>query len=81
MDIIIEEAVLDKYIEETNASGDSQHKGIYQFLKSIRMLGYLHREKHRIILQSGDYEADLDDEYAKYLDKRASGINIKFNED
>ena len=81
MDIIIEEAVLDKYIEETNASGDSQHKGIYQFLKSIRMLGYLHREKHRIILHSGDYEASLDEDYAEYLDKRASGIKITFEKD
>ena len=81
MDLIIEECVLDEFIKESSSKGEVPHKGIYNLLKSIRLLGYMHRESHRIILTSAESEADLDEEYAEYLDKRASGIKVTFEKD
>jgi len=81
MDIIIEEEVLDQFIKDTSLQGDWGHKGIHNLLISIRQLGYLHRNEHQIILTSGESEANLDEEYAEYLDKRASGIKVTFEKD
>ncbi len=78
MDIVIEEQVLDKFIEETDQHAESQHRGIHNFLIQIRNLGYLWRGPHRIILYNGDCSGDFDESYASYLDKRASGFKLKF---
>ena len=79
MDLIIEECVLDEFIKESSSKGEVPHKGIYNLLKSIRLLGYMYRETHRIVLTNTESEAELDEEYAKYLDKRASGLKVKFH--
>ncbi len=78
MDIVIEEEVLDKFIEEVDLYGDSAHRGIHNFLIQIRDLGYLWRGPHRVILYDGDCSADSDESYALYLDKKASGFKVKF---
>ena len=42
------------------------------------MLGYLHRDKHQIIFMNTNsdppVDSELDEDYQKYLDKKASGI-------
>lgn len=79
MEIIIEEGVLDNFIKETSTVGESPHKGIHNFLISVRMLGYLYRDSHNIVLLNGESQADYDEAYAEYLDKRASGFDVVFN--
>lgn len=78
MDIIIEEEVLDKFIEETDLYSLSGHRGVHNFLIQIRDLGYLWRDPHRIILYNGDCSAESHESYALYLDKKASGFKVKF---
>ena len=78
MDIVIEEEILDKFIEETDLDSLSGHRGVHNFLIQIRNLGYLWRDPHRIILYNEDCSADSDESYALYLDKKASGFKVKF---
>lgn len=79
MELQIEESLLDDFIAHSNASGDGNHRGIYNFLLQIKMLGYLHNDIHKIILTHKEHSADISEKYAKYLDKRASGLDVKFN--
>ena len=81
MDLIINEGLIDRFIELTSINGEQCHKGLHHLLKDIRMLGYLHRGEHRILLEGGEGIADLSAEYASYLDKRAAGIKTKFIND
>jgi len=78
VDIVIEEEVLDKFIEETDLYAPSGHRGVHNFLIQIRDLGYLWRDSHRIILYNEDCSADSDESYALYLDKMACGLKVKF---
>jgi len=78
MDIVIEENILDKFIEETDLYAPAGHRGVHNFLIQIRDLGYLWKGSHRIILYNEDCSADSDESYALYLDKRASGLKVKF---
>lgn len=78
MEIAIDEEVLESWIEWTSVTGEGPHKGIHNLLKDILMLGFLHRDKHGIVLMNGDSEAGLDEEYDAYLDKRASGMKVKY---
>ena len=81
MDLIIDEGLIDKFIEMTSINGEQCHKGIHHLLKDIRMLGYLHRGGHNILLEGEEGIADLSAEYSTYLDKRAAGIKTKFISD
>ena len=81
MDLIINEGLIDRLIEMTSINGEQCHKGLHHILKDIRMLGYLHRGGHRILLEGSEGIAELSAEYATYLDKRAAGIKTKFIDD
>ena len=78
MDIVIEENILEKYILETHSKSPHGHKGIRNLLLDVMKLGYLWDNNHRIILYDGQCSSDSDGDYAKYLDKRASGLKVKF---
>ena len=78
MDLCIDEKLLDDYIAEVSSGGALPHKGIMAVLINLRLLGYLHRGQHNIILQNGGEGAELNESYAKYLDKKASGLSVDF---
>jgi hypothetical protein len=74
MEWIIDEQVLNEYMDLTAFGGDMEHRGMNAFFKQIAMLGYLFRDEHKIILTNGEVRAEYDDDYDEYLDMRASGV-------
>jgi hypothetical protein len=51
-----------------------EHRGMNAFFKQIAMLGYLFRDEHKIVLTNGEVRAEYDDDYDRYLDMKASGV-------
>ena len=78
MDIVIEESILDKFLEYSDIDSPHGHRGIHNLLLQIKELGYLWNEKHRIILFRGHSCGDNDEEYANYLNRKASGLKATF---
>ena len=50
MELILDEETLNEYIAEVASGGPSPHKGIYNLLLSVQMLGYIHRDYHNVKL-------------------------------
>jgi hypothetical protein len=73
MEWIVDEQVLNEYMDLTAFGGDMEHRGMNAFFKQIAMLGYLFRDEHKITLTNGEVRAEYDDDYDEYLDMRASG--------
>ena len=78
MDIMIDEEILEKFIIETQMDSPYGHRGVHNLLLQIKELGYLWNEKHRIILFRGHSCGDNDEEYANYLNRKASGLKATF---
>ena len=74
MDLLICEATLNEYIEMTSIGGDLEHKGVHNLLKDFAMLGYLFRSNHTITLLNGKVNSEDEEDYQKYLDLKASGM-------
>ena len=66
----IDEELLHRCILEATV-GESQHKGIKAILEMIAMAGYRWRTPVKVVLFNEDNEAELDDDYAEYLDEKA----------
>ena len=81
MDLMICEETLNEYIEHTSERGDEEHKGIHNLLKDIAMLGYLFRSNHTVTLINGDVNSEDDEDYQKYLDLKACGMQSENWED
>tara|TARA_R110002020_G_scaffold83195_4_gene206145 strand:+ start:460 stop:702 length:243 start_codon:yes stop_codon:yes gene_type:complete len=79
MELILDEETLNEYIAEVASGGPSPHKGIYNLLLSVQMLGYIHRDYHNIKLYFKEHDAETSEDYAEYLDKKASGLDAEFN--
>jgi len=75
----IDEELLNKCISEATF-GESQHRGIKSILEMIAMAGYRWRTPVKIVLFNSDNEAELDDDYADYLDEKACANTISWNE-
>ncbi len=60
--------------------GETQHRGIKGLLEMIAMAGYRWRTPVKVVLFNGDKEADLDDDYNAYLDRKACGESLEFAE-
>ena len=75
----IDEELLHKCIQQVTV-GDYQHRGIKGLLEMIAMAGYRWRTPVKVVLFNGDMEADLDDEYNAYLDRKACGEHITWEE-
>jgi len=85
MEMKIDEGTLNLYLEMTDYGGELHHRGLNALLRDIALLGYLHREEHKIILMNGDstppVDSEYDEDYQKYLDRKASGIEERNWED
>jgi endo-alpha-1,4-polygalactosaminidase (GH114 family) len=77
MELWIDEYTLDEYVEMTKPTNEYAHKGLNAFLREIRQMGYMFRHSHKIILQNDGVVADYDEEYNKYLDKKASNEEMR----
>jgi len=73
MEFHIDEQVLNDYLKLLRTDGEMNHKGIYALLSQLAMMGYLHRDSHKVVLHNNGSEADLDEDYEKYLDNKAAG--------
>ena len=76
----IDEELLNECLREVSMSGDNQHRGIKGLLEMLAMAGYRWRTPVKVVLFNGDMEADLDDEYNAYLDRKACGESITWKE-
>tara|TARA_B100002019_G_scaffold246409_1_gene224253 strand:+ start:423 stop:689 length:267 start_codon:yes stop_codon:yes gene_type:complete len=72
----IDEELLNECLREVSMGGDNQHRGIKGLLEMLAMAGYRWRTPVKVVLFNGDMEADLDEEYNAYLDRKACGENI-----
>lgn len=77
-EVRIDEEILNGAIDLVNIGGDLENRLIYHLLTQIAEMGHRWRSEYKITLFNGDSEAELDDEYAKYLDKRASKEDVKW---
>ena len=77
----LDEEQMNYFIDLTNPDGDFAHRGLNAILRDIMMLGYLHRHTHQITLHNEGVDAEYDEEYQEYLDKRASNMKIERWED
>lgn len=75
----IDEELLRRCILEATV-GESEHKGIKAILEMIAMAGYRWRTPIKVVLFNEDNEAELDDDYADYLDEKACANPISWNE-
>ncbi|MBT4406755.1 MAG: hypothetical protein HOC79_02655 [Euryarchaeota archaeon] len=75
----IDEELLNQCILEATV-GESQHRGIKSILEMIAMAGYRWRTPVKVVLFNSDNEAELDDDYADYLDEKACANTISWNE-
>lgn len=76
----IDEKMLEQYIELCSTEGEINHRGIYHMLKQLAMMGYLWRTNWRVLLFNGNHEAEVSEEYSKYLDLRAQHKDVSFLE-
>jgi len=86
MEVFIDEAILNEFIEMTSFGGELEHRGINATLKQIAMLGYLHRDEHKVVFcnyrdNDDNVYSGIDEDYDEYLDRRASGIEKRNWED
>ena len=66
----IDEELLNECLEFATV-GEHQHRGIKGILEMIALAGYRWRTPFKVVLFNGDKEADLDDDYNAYLDRKA----------
>ena len=76
----IDEELLNECLREVSMGGDNQHRGIKGLLEMLAMAGYRWRTPVKVVLFNGDMEADLDEEYNAYLDRKACGEKITWAE-
>jgi len=77
----IDEELLNKCIQQVTV-GDYQHRGIKGLLEMLAMAGYRYRNPVKIVLfnSSHEKEADFDEDYNAYLDRKACGENITWEQ-
>lgn len=74
----VEEFILDAAIDKARPGGENEDRLTYHILTSIRDMGYRWRSDYKVVLFRGDIEAEFDDDYAKYLDKKAQREEAEF---
>ena len=70
-EVRVEERLIEDAIELVEPGGEYESRLLYHLLVQLREMGYRHRAAYRVVLFNEDAEADFDEDYAAYLDKRA----------
>jgi hypothetical protein len=81
MEMSIDEALMNEFIKMTGHGEENAHRGLNALLRDVLMLGYLHRDNHKIILHNIGVDSEFDEEYQIYLDRKASNIQPENWED
>lgn len=76
MEMKLDEEQMNNYIDLTSHDGEFAHRGLNALLRDFLMLGYLHRHTHQVTLHNEGVDAEYDENYQEYLDKKASNLNI-----
>jgi|TARA_R110000824_G_C15106116_1_gene666732 hypothetical protein len=72
----IDEALLHQCHYLLTYNKNFQHKGLRNIIEMIAMAGYRHRSEYKIVLFQDDIEAEYDEDYAAYLDKKACSEDV-----
>lgn len=75
----LDEILLNKALELTNVGGDCEHRLLYHMISQIAEMGYRWRSEYKVVLFNGENEAEFDEEYAEYLDKKAQRQDVDWN--
>lgn len=67
----VEERLIEEAIELVEPDGEHENRLLYHLLVQLREMGYRHRATYRVVLFNQDADADFDEDYAAYLDKKA----------
>lgn len=67
----VEERLIEEAIELVEPDGEHENRLLYHLLVQLREMGYRHRATYRVVLFNEDADADFDEDYAAYLDKKA----------
>ncbi|HIB00928.1 MAG TPA: hypothetical protein EYO31_03320 [Phycisphaerales bacterium] len=67
----VEERLIEEAIELVEPGGEQESRLLYHLLVQLREMGYRHRAIYRVVLFNEDADADFNEDYAAYLDKRA----------
>lgn len=75
-EVRIDEVILNQAIELVNVGGECEHRLLYHLVSQIAEMGYRWRSEYKVTLFNGDAEANFDDEYALYLDRKAQRKDV-----
>jgi hypothetical protein len=78
-EIRLDEVMLNRVLEEVDINGESANKVLFYLVAQFLEMGHRHRAEYRVVLFNGDAEPDFDDNYARYLDKKAQKLDITWN--
>ena len=73
----LDEEQMNNYIDLTKPGSELEHRGLNALLRDLLMLGYLHRHTHQVTLHNEGVDAEYDENYQEYLDKKASNMRIE----
>lgn len=77
----IEEKMLEEAIRLSGPEGELNYRPIYHLLTTLREMGHRWRSEYRVVLFCNDVEAEYDERYALYLDKRAQREDVVWDEE
>jgi len=78
-EISISEKALRRWIAESQTGGEFEDKGLNAFLQQFFTMSCLWRDPLNVILTNGNSDSQTTEEYQKYLDDCASGIESEYH--
>lgn len=80
-EIRLDEILMAKALNMVDVGGEYENRLLYQIIKQVLEMGYRHRAEYRVVLFNEDSEADFDDDYAEYLDRKAQREDVAWGEE
>ena len=80
-EVRLDEVLLMKALDMVDVGGEYENRLLYQIIQQVLEMGHRHRAEYRIVLFNEDSEADFDEEYAEYLDKKAQREDVVWGEE
>jgi len=80
-EVRLDEVLLMNVLEMVDVGGEHENRLFYQIVQQVLEMGYRHRAEYRVVLFNEDSEADFDEEYAEYLDKKAQREDVVWGEE
>jgi len=78
-ELSISETALRRWIAQTQTGGEFEDKGLNAFLEQFLIMSCLWRNPLEVILTNGNSDSQTTEEYQKYLDDCASGIESEYD--